>query len=199
MLCHVSHTVSLGYLCLKPGHYNIMSYEGLRNYRHLLAWNARESLDTDKSDDAKSKTLSLAWKIQWKIQCLAITINSQPQKNRQNSGEKTRQTFHENGQRFAKLARDWGTGRSVPSPPAPPGVFLSFGVRTSCLPQNKNWKLKIDQFSIFNFQFLDSVENRKTKPCHRLQHCRRNKIAAHFHFSLHCWHGFPLGVSAQRD
>ena len=69
---------------------------------------------------------------------LAITINSQPQKKRQNSGEKTRQTFHENGQRFAKVVRDWGTGRSVPSPPAPAGVFLSFGVRTSCLPQNKN-------------------------------------------------------------
>ena len=47
-------------------------------------------------------------------------------------------------------------------------------------------KLKIDcnfQFSIFRLQFL---ENRKTKPCHRLQHCRKSKIAAQFHFSLYC-------------
>ena len=43
-------------------------------------------------------------------------------------------------------------------------------------------KLKID----CNFQFLDFVENRKTKPCHRLRHRRKSKIAAQFHFSLYC-------------
>lgn len=31
-----------------------------------------------------------------------------------------------------------------------------------------------------------SAENRKTKPPHRLQHCRRSKIAAQFDFSPHC-------------
>ena len=77
-----------------------------------------------------------------------------------------------------KAAKYWETGRSVPSPPAPAGVFLTFGVPTSCLPQNKNWKL----ISIFNFQFLDSVENRKTKPYHRLQHCRETKLPLAFIF-----------------
>ena len=123
---------------LKPGHYKIISYEGLRNYWHLLAWNARESLDTDKSDAAMRSRRFFPSRERSSVLLLAITINSQPQKNRQNSGEKTRQTFHENAQRFAKVVRDWGTGRSVPSPPAPAGVFLSFGVPTSCLPQNKN-------------------------------------------------------------
>ena len=78
-----------------------------------------------------------------------------------------------------KAARDWGTGRSVPSPQLSWGAFVTWSAHVLLA---RKQKLKI----IFNFQFLDSVENRKTKPCHRLQHCRRNKIAAHFHFSLHC-------------
>ena len=39
--------------------------------------------------------------------------------------------------------------------------------------ENKNWKLIV----IFNF----------SKPCHRLQHGRKSKIAAQFNFSLYCW------------
>ena len=38
--------------------------------------------------------------------------------------------------------------------------------------KNKNGKL----ITIFNF----------SKPCHRLQHGRKSKIAAQFHFSLYC-------------
>ena len=134
---------------LKPGHYKIMSYEGLRNYRHLLAWNARESLDTNKSDAVMRSRRFFPSRERSSVLLLAIMINSQPQKNRQNRGEKTPQTFHENGQRFAKVTRDWGTGRSVPSPPAPLGCFCHLECTCLACPETKieNWF----QFSIFNF------------------------------------------------
>ena len=70
----------------------------------------------------------------------------------------------------------------------PLGCFCHFQCARLC-PKTKieNWL----QFSIFNFWFwffnFRLLENRKAKPCHRLQHCRKNKIAARFHFSFYCW------------
>ena len=48
----------------------------------------------------------------------------------------------------------------------------------------ENQKLKID----FNFQFsiFWLASETQTKRLHRLQHCRRYKIASQFHFFLHC-------------
>ena len=85
-----------------------------------------------------------------------------------------RTTFRQGGEGLGNR-----TKRSLPTS-SRWGVFVVWSAHVLLAPKQK---LKID----FNFQFLDSVENRKTKPCHRLQHCRRNKIAACFHFSLHCW------------
>ena len=50
--------------------------------------------------------------------------------------------------------------------------FECFGRQTKI----ENWL----QFSIFNFK--TSAENRKTKPCHRLQHCRKSNMDLIFLF-----------------
>ena len=50
--------------------------------------------------------------------------------------------------------------------------FECFGRQTKI----ENWL----QFSIFNFKV--SAENRKTKPCHRLQHCRKSNMDLIFLF-----------------
>ena len=56
-----------------------------------------------------------------------------------------------------------------PSPSPSVNDFECFGRKTKI----ENWL----QFSIFNF----------SKPCHRLQHGQKSKIAAQFNFSLYCW------------
>ena len=100
------------------------------------------------------------------ILLLAITINSQPQKNR---AEKTRQRFHENVQRFAKAARYWGTGRRIPFCSSPWGTFVTWSVLIFAQKQ----KLKIDfnfQFSIFDFDFL-FLDSSKTEKLRRVTDC----------------------------
>ena len=135
---------------LKPGHYKIMSYEGLRNYRHLLAWNARESLDTNKSDAVMRSRRFFPSRERSSVLLLAIMINSQPQKNRQNSGEKTRQ----HSTRTDNVSPRWrGTGEqdeAFPPHQLPWGVFVTWSAHV-LLAQKQ--KLKID----FNFQF--SISN----------------------------------------
>ena len=45
-----------------------------------------------------------------------------------------------------------------------------------------NYRARNGKIVRSHVQFLDFRRKQKTKPCHRLQHCRKSKIAAQFHF-----------------
>ena len=143
---------------------------------------------TSAAPVTKTKTSFPFW-LTSKVSLLAVVNSTERQKSRKFT--KRPQTSRKSVKRLRDFpGREGSVGRGLgakrlpcqwtPARPPPPASGVVLSMIWNDLVENQ--KLKID----FNFPFFDLSQKQKTKPCHRLQHCRRNKIASQFDFYVHC-------------